>query len=462
MSEASPAYLSHHQILPIVRGVALCILLAAVDQTIVVPAVPRMAVALHASRHLPWLVTAYLLTGTAATPLFGKLSDIYGRCRLMQLAVILFVLASLGCALATNLPEMAVLRGIQGVGGAGLMALSQISMADVIPPRERGRYQIYMSGMWGLASLGAPALGGLLTDMLSWRAIFWINLPLGVIAYAASSRALAPLSRPGGDGSAGRTRIDYAGALLLMLVITALLLLISGGGRDFAWLSATAAVLGGVAILGLALAIRQERNAPSPVLPPRIFGNGIVSGGMLLSFCNSLCIFGATLLLPLYFQYSRHSSAGFSGLCVTPFMLSFVLFSYAGGQISRMIGQTKPTILMGLSACLLGLVLLATVGAATPLALAMLYMIVTGAGIGLVQPNITVAIQNAAARADVAVATGCMLLFRSIGGASGATLAGTVMLAYGFRAAFIACGICALVAIAVAGRMRDQTLRSAA
>ena len=458
MPDASPAYLPHHEILPIVRGVALCILLAAVDQTIVVPAVPRMAAALHADRHLPWLVTAYLLTGTAATPVFGKLSDIYGRCRLMQFAVILFVLASLGCALATNLPEMAVLRGIQGVGGAGLMTLAQISMADVIPPRERGRYQIYMSGMWGLASLGAPALGGLLTDMLSWRAIFWINLPLGVIAYGVSSRALAPLSRP----NAGEGRVDYAGAFLLMLVIAALLLLISGGGRDFPWFSAPAAELGGTAILGLALAIWQERNAPAPVLPPRIFGNGVVSGGMLLSFCNALCMFGATLLLPLYFQYSRHSSAGFSGLCVTPFMLSFVSFSYVGGQISRMIGHTKPTILMALLACLLGLLLLATMGPQTPLALAMVYMILLGAGIGLIQPNITVTIQNAAERADVAVATGCMLLFRSIGGASGATLAGTVMLAYGFRAAFLTCAACALVAIAVAGGMRDQTLRSAA
>jgi MFS family permease len=195
MPDTAPGYLTHAQILPVVRGVALCILLSALDQTIVVPAVPKMAASLHGAHHLAWIVTAYLLTGTAATPVSAKLSDIYGRRRLMQPAIIFFVLASLGCAVAQTLPQMLVLRAIQGVGGAGLITIAQTAMADVIPPRERGRYQIYMSGMWGIASLGGPILGGLLTDVLSWRAIFWINLPLGAAAYVISSRALARLHR---------------------------------------------------------------------------------------------------------------------------------------------------------------------------------------------------------------------------------------------------------------------------
>lgn len=457
MSETVPRYLTHPEILPVVRGVALCILLSALDQTIVVPAVPKMAAELHGSQHLAWIVTAYLLTGTAATPVFGKLSDLYGRRRLMQPAIIFFVLASLGCALAQTLPQLLALRAIQGIGGAGLITIAQTAMADVIPPRERGRYQIYMSGMWGIASLGGPILGGLLTDFLSWRAIFWINLPLGACAYIISSQALARLRRP----AQPRAKIDYAGAALLMVAITALLMLISSGGSDFRWDSAPAAVLAGLALLFLALTILQEGRAAAPMLPLHIFANKIVLGGLLLSFTNALCTFGATLLLPLYFQYVRHTNAAFSGLYSTPFMLAFVFFSYAGGRISRAIGRTKPTMLIAIAICLLGLSLLATMGRATPVPLGMFYMVLLGSGIGLVQPNITVAIQNAAARPDVGIATGCMLLFRAIGGATGATLAGTALLAYGFHAGFASCAVFAIAALVIAALMRDLSLRSA-
>lgn len=457
MSESAPLYLTHDEILPVVRGVALCILLSALDQTIVVPAVPKMAAELHGGQVLAWIVTAYLLTGTAATPIYSKLADIYGSRRLMQTAVILFVLASLGCALAGTLPELLVLRAIQGIGGAGLITIAQTAMAGVIPPRERGRYQIYMSGMWGIASLGGPVLGGALTDLWSWRAIFWINLPLGAAAYIASSRALAKL-RP----ARAKAKIDFMGAGLLMAAITAVLVLISGGGRDFPWLSGAAAVLAGGAVVSLALTLRQEARAPDPMLPLHIFRNGVVVGGLLLSFGNSLCTFGATLLLPLYFQYIRHDSAAFSGLYTTPFLLAFVLFSYAGGKISRAIGRTRPTMLAALAMTLAGLLLLAAMGRDTPLGFAIFAMTLLGAGIGLVQPNITVAIQNAAARRDVSVATGCMLLFRAIGGATGATLAGTVMLAFGFPAGFASCAAFALAGLGVAGVMRDLSLRSAA
>jgi EmrB/QacA subfamily drug resistance transporter len=457
VTETAPRYLTHPEILPVVRGVALCILLSALDMTIVVPAVPKMATQLNGHQHLAWIVTAYLLTGTAATPVFGKLSDIYGRRQLLQPAIILFVLASLGCALAQNLPQMLLLRALQGIGGAGLITLAQTAMADVIPPRERGRYQIYMSGMWGIASLGGPALGGVLTDYLSWRAIFWINLPLGLAAFIISNRALRhlPVHSHGGE------KIDYAGALLLMVTITALLMLISSGGQDFRWLSRDTALLGGAGVLFLALTILRESRAAAPMLPLHIFANKIVLGGLLLSFTNSLCTFGATLLLPLYFQFILHTNAAISGLYSTPFMLAFVVLSYAGGQISRWLGRTKPTMLAALLLCLAGLCLLASMGRATPVGLCMIYMIVLGSGIGLVQPNITVAIQNAAARPDVGVATGCMLLFRAIGGATGATLAGTMLLHNGFPEAFLACAAFALAAIGIAAAMPDQSLRSA-
>jgi EmrB/QacA subfamily drug resistance transporter len=455
-SDTAPRYLSHHEILPVVRGVALCILLSALDMTIVVPAVPKMAAQLHGNHHLAWIVTAYLLTGTAATPVFGKLSDIYGRLRLLQPAIVLFVLASLGCAIAQTLPQMLLLRALQGVGGAGLITLAQTAMADVIPPRERGRYQIYMSGMWGIASLGGPILGGILTDYLSWRAIFWINLPLGLAAFIISSRALRDLPAH----TPAKVKIDYAGAILLMATITALLMLISGGGADFAWFSQTGAVLAGAGLLFLLLTLLQENRAAAPMLPLHIFANKIVLGGLALSFTNALCSFGGILLLPLYFQFVLHTNAATSGLYVTPFMLSFVLLSYVGGQISRRLGRTRPTMLVALLLCLAGLLLLAGMGRAPGL-LCLVYMILLGSGIGLVQPNITVAIQNAAARPDVGVATGCMLLFRAIGGATGATLAGTVMLHEGFPAAFLACAAFVLAAVLIAASMPDLQLRSA-
>jgi EmrB/QacA subfamily drug resistance transporter len=451
-----PRYLTHREILPVVRGVALCILLSALDQTIVVPAVPKMAAQLHGNAHLAWIVTAYLLTGTAATPVFGKLSGIYGHRRLLQFAIGLFIAASLGCALAQSLPQMLALRAIQGIGGAGLITLAQTAMADVIPPGERGRYQIYMSGMWGIASLGGPILGGVLTDTISWRAIFWINLPLGLAALIIGSRVLRNLPAH----ASGAAKIDYAGAVLLMVTITALLVLISSGGRDFAWFSKDAGLLAGGGALLLACTILRESRAPAPMLPLHIFSNKIVLSGLALSFTNTLCTFGATLLLPLYFQFIVHTSAAISGLCSTPFMLAFVVMSYAGGQISRRIGRTKPTMLVAVFLCLAGLCLLASMGRATPISLCMLYMTVLGAGIGLVQPNITVAIQNAAARADVGIATGCMLLFRAIGGATGATLAGTVMLNYGFAAAFLACAGFAAVAIVITAMMRDLSLQN--
>jgi EmrB/QacA subfamily drug resistance transporter len=447
---------THAQILPVIRGVALAILLSALDQTIVVPAVPKMGHDLHAQGHLSWIVAAYLLTGTAAIPLFGKLSDIYGRRRLLQPAINLFVLTSMGCAWAGDLLWMIGFRALQGIGGAGLITIAQTAIADVVPPRERGRYQIYMSGMWGIASIAGPIAGGALTDFWSWRAIFWINLPLGVVAYFASGRALRilPAHAP------GRVKIDYLGAVLLTASIAVWLVLCSSGGRDFAWESRLSA---GLVVAGLVLTaalVGQERRAATPMLPLHIFANKVVLAGLALSFTNSLCTFGAAFLLPLFFQYVRHSNAAESGLFTTPFLLAFVVMSYAGGHISRWLGRTKPTILAALGMCVAGLVLLASMRPATPVVLCLAYMVLLGGGIGLVQPNITVAIQNAAARADVGVATGCMLLFRAIGGAAGVTLAGTVMLAAGFAAAFGACALVAVLALLIGLAMRDMALRS--
>jgi EmrB/QacA subfamily drug resistance transporter len=456
-SMSARAAFTHEEILPVIRGVSLCILLAALDQTIVVPAVPRMAHDLGGGHYIAWVVSAYLLTGTAATPIFGKLSDIFGRKALLQPALAIFCAASLGCALAENFWTVVAMRAIQGIGGAGLMTIAQTAISDVAPPRERGRYQIYMSGTWGIASLAGPLLGGALTDSISWRGIFWINLPVGVIAWILSGRALAVLPPHAGADR----RIDWLGALLLVAAITAWMVICSAGGADFPWASATTLALAALAAALTFAAAWQEGRAPAPMLPLRLFANRTVCGGLLLSATNSLCTFGGSLLLPLFFQGAQHRSAAAAGLLTTPMLMSFVVMSYVGAKISRALGKTRATMMVAQALCIAGLGLLATIGSGTSVVWCDIYSVLLGSGIGLVQPNITVAIQNAAERRDVGIATGCMLLFRAIGGAVGATLAGAVLLAAGFHAAFAVCAGVAVLALGIAAAMGDADLRRA-
>ena len=228
-AEAMPNF-SHQQILRVVTGILLCILLAAIDQTVVVPAVPAIAADLHGFGHLSWIVSAYLLTSTSATPIYGRLSDIYGRRALLLPAIVLFVVASVLCAIAGNLWQLIGFRALQGLGGGGLMAMAQAAIADVVAPRERGKYQAYMAGTWGVASIAGPILGGWMTDQFSWRYIFWINLPIGIAAYVLSDRALRLLKV-----RRLAVKIDYLGAALLTGLVASCLLVMSWGGSDYAW-----------------------------------------------------------------------------------------------------------------------------------------------------------------------------------------------------------------------------------
>ena len=499
VTEAAPIY-SHQQILRVVTGIMLCILLAALDQTVVIPAVPAIAAQLGAFGHLSWIVSAYLVTVTAATPLYGKLSDIYGRRALLLPALALFIAASVLCALSRTMPQLIAFRAVQGLGGAGLMAMAQAAVADVVVPRERGRYQGYMAGMWGVASVAGPVVGGWFTDHLSWTFVFWINVPLGLAAMALCNRALKLLPTP----HRGRVRIDYAGAGLLTLGAVAFLLVLSWGGSEVPWLSP--AILGLLAVSGASIGVLvwHERRVSDPILPPRLFQEPVFARGVVLAFLSSVSLLGASFLLPLFLQLIRGADASSSGLLVMPFLVFSVVGAFSGGQAARWLGRTKGLMVAGFAGTAAGFLALMTVGPHTPQAAVLAAMAVVGMGIGVCLPNVLVTVQNAAERRDVGTATAALLFLRSMGGAFGTTLAGTLLtstfavrlaqagyphvadlgamqpggvlamlgptamdaartaLAGGFRMAFGACMAAALLALVLALGLRDIPLRSVA
>ncbi|HEY1856979.1 MDR family MFS transporter [Acidocella sp.] len=452
---------SHAERMRVVFGILTCMMLAALDQTVVLPAIPQMAANLHGAGHLSWVVSAYLLTATATTPIYGKLSDQLGRREVLIPALVFFCVASVLCALSSSVLMLILARALQGIGGGALLAVSQAAVADVIPPRERGKYQAWFSMVWTISSVAGPIAGGFVAQALSWRWIFWFNVPLALLAMGFSARGLAGLKPTG-----LRSRIDYSGALLMMAAVAAALFGLSTGGVDVPWLSAEVLGVFALAVVILAVLVLQQRQAEAPLFPGALLVKPAFRALLEVSFANAAAMFGAIFLLPLMLQWLYHQGASASGLELVPFLFGSTAGAYGAGQMLRRTGRGRVILMAGVATSAAGFLVLAVApGAGTlfyPISVSALF----GLGIGCVMPVSLVQAQSLAARRDMGAATGLLMLMRAMGGAFGATLVGALLalahsnLHQGFRYGFCACATLQIVAMVIAWRMKEMPLRS--
>jgi EmrB/QacA subfamily drug resistance transporter len=404
--------LTQSEIRTIVLGALLALFLSALDQTIVATALPSIGRELGDFELISWVVTAYLLTSTCATPILGKLSDLYGR-RLMLLGcLVVFLVASALCALSTSMTMLIASRALQGLGGGGLLTLAQTVIADVVAPRERGRYSAYFATVWAGSALIGPTLGGALTQYVGWPWIFWINLPLGLLALGIIDRSLRKLPVP-----RIKARIDFVSIALLTLGTTALLLGLSWGGTAYPWASAPVVAVAAVAIIGGWLFFRRQGRVEQPILPPRFLGDAVV-GPVLLSV---FLAFGGYLVLavlaPTYLQVALQADTGEVGLLMIPLMVSTTITASLCGRSITRTGTYRRPPLIGLPVAILAALALAAVAThTTPLVASGLLMIV-GFGVGPIFPASMVASQNAAALRDLGAVTGAVGFSRALGGA---------------------------------------------
>ncbi|HLZ38223.1 MAG TPA: MDR family MFS transporter [Mycobacteriales bacterium] len=418
---SEPAYLSHRQILVAMIGIMAGMLLAALDQSIVGTALPRIVSELGGLDKLAWVVTAYLLTSTAATPLWGKISDLYGRRLIFQVAIGIFLLGSMLAGLARNMPELIGARAIQGIGGGGLMSVALAIIGDIIPPRERGRYQGYFGAVFGVSSVAGPLLGGFFTDGPGWRWIFYINVPIGAAALVVTSAVLKmPVVRR-------QHRIDYLGASLIVGGVAALLLYLDWAGKQYGWTApfpvALLVAAGALAILFVLVELR----AAEPIIPMRLFRNSIVTISNSYAFLAGVAMFGTIIFLPIYLQAVQGMSPTASGLAMVPAVVGIFVTSIVSGRLITSTGRYKIFPILGAAVLVVGLLLLSRLSVDTPFWRIALYEVVFGAGLGMTMQTVAVAVQNAVEFRDMGSATSTLTFFRQMGGAIGAAAFGAVL-----------------------------------
>jgi EmrB/QacA subfamily drug resistance transporter len=423
MEASAQVSFTYVEIRTIVFGISLAMFLAALNQTIVATALPTIGRDFDDFENLSWVVTAYLLTSTAVAPVYGKLCDIYGRRAMMLWGIGVFIAGSFACAIAPNMLLLILARGLQGIGGGGIMPVAQTVIGDLIAPRERGRYQGYIGIVWICAGVSGPVLGGFLSEHLHWSAVFWINLPLGLLAAAMTYTTLRRLPR-----HERPHELDILGGTLIMAAAVLLMLALTWGGTRYPWLSP--AIIG-LATASLLLSIGfawRVLHAREPFLPISILANSVVRLGTASSSCAFATMIGLTIFMPLYYEVVHKLSASDSGLALIPIVVMTTPGSILSGRAMMHLHHFKWVPIAGLSASLAAILVL-VVWPAAPLVVAITMLGIVGTGVGTLYPVATVSIQSAVARHQVGTATGLMNFFRSLTSALVVAIMGAIMLA---------------------------------
>jgi EmrB/QacA subfamily drug resistance transporter len=417
MPEGSP---DQPRVRVIFGALLLVLLLASLDQTIVSTALPTIVGDLGGISKLSWVVSSYLLASTVVGPVYGKLGDLYGRKIVLQTAIVIFLAGSVLCGLSQNMTELIGFRAIQGLGAGGLIVVTIAVVGDIVPPRERGRYQGYFGGVFGVATVIGPLLGGFFVDNLSWRWIFYVNLPIGLVALAVIGTTF--------QARTDRTRqtIDYLGAVLLAGGLSAIVLYTSLGGTTYPWGSAKMIALVVAGVIMLAAFVLVESRAREPILPLELFRIRVFAVTCAVGFIIGLALFGAITYLPLYLQDVKGHSPTTSGLLITPMMAGLLITSIASGQLISRFGRYRPFPIAGTAITAVGLGLLSRIHTDTSTLVVAGYMVVLGLGLGLVMQVLVLAAQNAVDYKYLGVASSGSTLFRQIGGSIGVAVFGAI------------------------------------
>jgi EmrB/QacA subfamily drug resistance transporter len=398
----------------------LVLLLASLDQTIVSTALPTIVGDLGGLNHISWVVTAYLLSSTVAGPLYGKLGDLYGRKKVLQVAIVIFLFGSALCGLSQSMFQLIAFRAVQGLGAGGLIVVTLAVVGDIIPPRERGKYQGYFGAVFGLSTIIGPLAGGFLVDNLSWRWIFYVNLPIGIVALSVIAVAFHA------EAAHRRHAMDYLGATLLAGELTSIILFTSLGGTTWAWGSPQIVALIALSIVLLPAFIWVEHRAEEPILPLSLFHNRTFAATSAIGFIVGFALFGAVTYLPLYLQVTKGSSPTKSGLQLTALMAGLLITSILSGQLISRLGRYRMFPIMGTALLAVGMFLLSRLGPSTSTWVVELDSVVVGLGLGMVMQVLVLAVQNAVEPSVMGVATSGSTLFRQVGGSIGVALFGTI------------------------------------